>query len=372
MKKYLLVLVSFIFLACSAHEGPKHSISKAQLFPQMYAQKPKSILILPAVNSTKSAKAAREFSFTVTMPLASLGYYVFPVHLVDAYIKEKHLSHEGIMKLPALKQLKEQFNPDAIMFVDINQWDYSYSVVKTTTTVGVVYNMIDANTGAQLWANSGVYDHVPGAVIVGGPIALAIGLTVNTIVAATSALTQNAQQYMQMAYVLNSHAFYDLPRGPYSKLYMKDQNVLLSYRDKSQLVGDKIYVQPYFIVGSKIDSANKDSLCLSGVNSLGKCSGLQSYERYYREKVIAGNKYFFNAFFHYENGLPYLLSDNKKVFIKTQPNGKITYHVQIIKPNEKLPTSFIQTGFNVMPNTTQPRAKVLYYFDVLRVDNLVK
>lgn len=79
----IIILVMFGFSGCGVVS--KSEITKAQLYPKLYQQHPKSILVLPARNTTTSVDATDHFRYTVTRPLAEKGYYVFPVHLVDSF-----------------------------------------------------------------------------------------------------------------------------------------------------------------------------------------------------------------------------------------------------------------------------------------------
>ena len=55
---------------------------------------PKSILVLPPLNKSTDLKGTYSCLSSVTRPIAEMGYYVFPVVVVDEFLKEN-----GMVKL---------------------------------------------------------------------------------------------------------------------------------------------------------------------------------------------------------------------------------------------------------------------------------
>src|SRR5262249_17607729 len=58
---------------------------------------PRSILVLPPLNESTAVGATYSYLSTVTRPLAEMGYYVFPVAVVDQFLKENGLPSAGEM-----------------------------------------------------------------------------------------------------------------------------------------------------------------------------------------------------------------------------------------------------------------------------------
>ena len=76
MKLKYLFIVLFTVLLTSC--GPTKS-SKISQYPEMYIEKPKTILFIPAINNTTAANAKDLFSTTITPVLSEKGYYVLPI-----------------------------------------------------------------------------------------------------------------------------------------------------------------------------------------------------------------------------------------------------------------------------------------------------
>jgi len=324
MKKfnYLIIIsvVTMLFTGCGVTTS---QITKGEYYPKIYKHHPVSILVLPARNTTTSVDATKYFSYTITKPLAEKGYYVFPVHLVDSFFKSENLpSAELIRKIP-LKKLKDVFNPDAILYVDINAWDTGYTVASSNVDVGLSFSLVDANTGEELWQNNAYaysYEGLDGNNGLAGLIISAITTALNT-----------ATDYTKLAYVANLAGTMQLPAGKYSPRYKKDFNDNLLFYDNATLKDGRLYVNKYFIYGN--GKKGKVALTVRGhakgyqafpVNSLNFFNH-NGYENYYISQEINGKRYLRNRFFRYENNRPYLLSNNKKVFVFTTSDGKIPY-----------------------------------------------
>ena len=115
------------------------------------AHEPRSILVLPPLNSTVSVPAPYSWLSTVTMPLAEDGYYVFPVAVVDAFLKENGLPTPGEMHGVAPQKLAEVFGADAILYLTITEYGQKYVVLSSNTVAGATARLVDAKTGMQLW-----------------------------------------------------------------------------------------------------------------------------------------------------------------------------------------------------------------------------
>src|SRR5687768_12793809 len=73
---------------------------------------PRSILVLPPVGGGNY-----NYLSTVTRPLAELGYYVFPVALVDQLLKDNGMPYAGDMHQAPLAKLAELTGTDAVLFL---------------------------------------------------------------------------------------------------------------------------------------------------------------------------------------------------------------------------------------------------------------
>jgi hypothetical protein len=119
------------------------------------AHLPRSILVLPPLDLSLEVEAPYRWLSTITYPLAERGYYVFPVALVDLYMKENGLPTPHEMHDVPLAKLAEIFGCDAVLYVTITEWGTSYRVISSDTTVAFDARLVDAATGLELWSGSG-------------------------------------------------------------------------------------------------------------------------------------------------------------------------------------------------------------------------
>ncbi|MGE6942356.1 GNA1162 family protein [Brevundimonas sp. NPDC051108] len=61
------------------------------------AENPRSVLVVPALNSTVNVDAADYFVSTISRPVAERGYYVFPAHMVKRVLDDEGLSDAGLV-----------------------------------------------------------------------------------------------------------------------------------------------------------------------------------------------------------------------------------------------------------------------------------
>ncbi len=324
MKKYIyfltFVVVGIFFTGCGVTTS---QITKGEYYPKVYEKHPHSILVLPAKNTTTSVDATNHFIYTITKPLAERGYYVFPVHLVDRFFKSENLADADVIRNIPVSKLKEIFNCDAILYVDINAWDTGYTVVTSNVDVGLSFSLIDANSGEEIWQNNAYaysYEGVDVSNGLAGLIVSAIATAINT-----------ATDYTKLAYVANLYGTVGLPSGKYHQKYQQDINDGLAFSDVAVLEGDRVYVDEYFIYGNKKEEpvaltvkGHQKGYFAFSVHNLNYFEH-NGYKNYYVTQDIKGQKYLRNRFFKYENNRPYLLASSKKVFVSTEVDGAIPY-----------------------------------------------
>jgi len=115
------------------------------------AHVPRSILVLPPQNETTDVTAPYDYLATVTRPLAEAGYYVFPVAVIDAFLKENGLPTAGEMHAVPLGRIREVIGADAVLYVTIEDWGQKYRVISSDTVVKARASLIDVGTGETLW-----------------------------------------------------------------------------------------------------------------------------------------------------------------------------------------------------------------------------
>lgn len=122
---------------------------------------PKSVLVLPPINESLEVQASGMFLSTITTPLAEQGYYVLPVAVVDAVLKENGVPLPPEMHQVSLEKLQDVFHPDAVLYVTIKKWTTTYLVLNTTTTVELHYRLVDTDTKLDLWRWQQAFQHSP-------------------------------------------------------------------------------------------------------------------------------------------------------------------------------------------------------------------
>lgn len=113
--------------------------------------KPRSILVLPPVNQSVEVNAPYIFLSTISRPLAEKGYYVFPVSVVDSFMKENGLPEPADMHAVPLEKIRSIIGPDAVLYVTIEEWGQKYQVFSSTSVVRAQLRLVDCRTGVQLW-----------------------------------------------------------------------------------------------------------------------------------------------------------------------------------------------------------------------------
>lgn len=183
------------------------------------ADPPRSILVLPPINNTVEVDAPYVYISTITRPLAEAGYYVYPVAVVDAFMKENGLPDPTEMQSVPLHKIGEVIGPDAVLYTTIEQWGQKYHVLSSDTTVEVSARLIDTDTGTLLWDGSAhaVEGSNNGQ---GGLLAAVIVALIDQIVDTT------ADRSHEVARLANFNMVGDqdsgLPLGPYNPEYVTD------------------------------------------------------------------------------------------------------------------------------------------------------
>ena len=189
-------------------------------YSAFYAHRPRSIVVVPALNNTPEISASGVFASTVSSPLAERGYYVFPVYLTDVLLKDLGLSEAGhIHQLPPSRFL-DLFGADAVLLVTILDWSTKYILLSSSVVVHMKYELKDTRTGMLLWEGEQQAVHSSGAYVgagLGGLIVMAID----------AAITAIAVDYLPLAQQANYLVFQPpqgLPAGPYHAEYQSDQS----------------------------------------------------------------------------------------------------------------------------------------------------
>ncbi|WP_020677886.1 DUF799 domain-containing protein [Geopsychrobacter electrodiphilus] len=211
----LLLIFAGLTTGCAP---PRTLVSKAEKFPQMYVEQPRSLLVLPPMNESTDAEAKAYYMTTVEMPFALSGYYVFPVEMVSDIMKQEGVYDTELLYQLPLDKFYEYFGADAVLYTHIKKWDVAYLVIASNLTVSIEAEIVSTRTLAKLWSYTGtvVVDLSGGNQ--GGGLAGLIASAIATAVNTASA------DYVRYARVANSRLITSLPAGPYNEMYLKDQN----------------------------------------------------------------------------------------------------------------------------------------------------
>ncbi len=216
MKKLLYVLTLAVMAAsCS-------TTTRLSQYPLMYEAKPTTILVMPPINNTSNVEAKDLLYTSISKPLAEAGYYVISPHLaMDVLKAESAYDSEMFVDAP-LDKFKQFFGADAVIFSQIDKWTKTgFGIdtkiryfIKTTDNNEVIF---DRTCDLHL-------DLSQNTVSGGGVLGALINLASTAVVTATT-------DHIVAARAANNYIFNDIPRGKYSPMFEKDQNVAASQKD---------------------------------------------------------------------------------------------------------------------------------------------
>jgi hypothetical protein len=113
--------------------------------------RPKSILVLPPINNSPEVNAGAGVLAQATLPLAESGYYVLPVALVAQTFRENGLTTAADVHDVAPSKLREIFGADAALYITVQRYGATYTVLNSAVVVTAEAKLIDLRSGATLW-----------------------------------------------------------------------------------------------------------------------------------------------------------------------------------------------------------------------------
>lgn len=196
------------------------STTKKGDYSSFYSHPPRSILVVPVLNDTVEILAPNMMISTVPIPLGERGYYIFPVLLTEALLRDLGLPEAGLVhQLPPIK-FYEHFGADAVLFITIKDWSSKYIVLQNTMVIRAQFVLIDTRTGTVLWDHTQQVQKASGG---GGLIEMAVSAAIDKLVAETF-----ESQYRPLAVNLSVLAIttkgVGLPAGPYHPKHGRDQS----------------------------------------------------------------------------------------------------------------------------------------------------
>jgi hypothetical protein len=217
MNTRLLIRMSVLALTALGFSGctniPPYDYTNYRAHP------PRSILVLPPLNESTSVQGTYSYLSTVTRPVAELGYYVFPVAVIDQFLKENGMPTAGEMHQVPLNKVLEILGADAVLYVTLVQYGSKYQVVNSSTIVRLKARLVDTRTGILLWEGAGMAEEDSGGSgnILGDLIAAALTQAINSGTDAAHGVCYEAN------YDLFRRKDHGLLYGPYSPEFGKEK-----------------------------------------------------------------------------------------------------------------------------------------------------
>ncbi|MEG2820091.1 MAG: DUF799 family lipoprotein, partial [Muribaculaceae bacterium] len=152
MKKIILSLFSItLFVSCST---TNNNITRGTNYPNVYTEKPVSILIMPPINKTVNVEAKEYFYTSMSAPLCEKGYYVIsPFLAMDLLKSESAYDSEMFINNNNLSSFRSVFGADVVLFTIINEW--SKSTIGSSITVNIEYILKSTTTNETLFNRTG-------------------------------------------------------------------------------------------------------------------------------------------------------------------------------------------------------------------------
>jgi hypothetical protein len=214
----IIILLILGALGLLAMSGCSQGLTKGQVYPRMYEERPVTILALPPVNKTTSPVAKEYVLCTITEPLGSTGHNLLPIMVTNEVLKIEGLYDTEIIAPELYPRFKELFDVDALLFTEIFSWDTSYYVIGGDVTVGLSYKLVSTHTGEELWKYSGEKTVDTTRKSEGGGL---LGLAVALV---ETAVTTAVTDYIPIARDINESIFQNVPEGKYSPRHGLDQD----------------------------------------------------------------------------------------------------------------------------------------------------
>ena len=145
LKKVALLLAPAVLMVGCATKAPSYD------YTAFKAAKPRSIVVLPPLNNSPEVNAGNSVYAQVSYPLAEAGYYVLPVAVVGETFKQNGLSNAADIHGVDVRKLNEIFGADAGLYITIDKYGSTYTVIDSVAVVSVTAKLVDLKTGTLLW-----------------------------------------------------------------------------------------------------------------------------------------------------------------------------------------------------------------------------
>jgi hypothetical protein len=120
---------------------------------KVYSSGVRSILVAPVVSKSVQVGSDVQMYAMTTMPIGERGYYPFPVETVKTVLESEGLYEPEKVRELGPEKLAAMFGSDAVLYIDVLDWDAQYALIKTVTKVRIHYSLVK-NDGAVLASNT--------------------------------------------------------------------------------------------------------------------------------------------------------------------------------------------------------------------------
>ena len=145
LKNIALLLAPAVLMVGCATKAPSYD------YTAFKAAKPRSIVVLPPLNNSPEVNAGNSVYAQVSYPLAEAGYYVLPVAVVGETFKQNGLTNAADIHGVDVKKLNEIFGADAGLYITIDKYGSTYTVIDSVAVVAVTAKLVDLKSGTLLW-----------------------------------------------------------------------------------------------------------------------------------------------------------------------------------------------------------------------------
>lgn len=179
LKKIALLLAPAVLMVGCATKAPSYD------YTAFKAAKPRSIVVLPPLNNSPEVNAGNSVYAQVSYPLAEAGYYVLPVAVVGETFKQNGLTNAADIHGVDVRKLNEIFGADAGLYITIDKYGSTYTVIDSVAVVAVTAKLVDLKSGTLLWegkasASNNEGGNNGGGGLIGALVAAAVKQIINS------------------------------------------------------------------------------------------------------------------------------------------------------------------------------------------------
>lgn len=211
-----VVIIAALAACCSACMSVKNLPDYGAYRSAM----PRSVLVLPPTNDSIEVEAPYVYLSTVTQPLAEAGYYVFPVAVVDNFMKENGLPTPYEMHALPLAKIDQVFGADAVLYLHIEDFGQKYQILNSSTIVNARAKLVEVKSGAVIWQGSAQAVERSGNGGDGGLLGMAINAAVAQVVHSGGGRLRELSSRANRTMIFDTEA--GLLLGPYHPDFAED------------------------------------------------------------------------------------------------------------------------------------------------------